>query len=603
VARYRARYAVGAFCLAAATLASLAIPWTVQRAIDALRAEAGAAGLGGYVALIVVLAITNGLARLGSRFAIIGGGQRIEYDLRNDLYASLQGFPPAFYATHPTGELMSRASSDVAAVRALVGFGAVSLFGTAFAFVGALGAMLVVDPWLTLWAMAPYPALVFLVKRFNSVVNERAQAAQEQLGVLSAKVQEYIAGMSVVRAYTLEPRAAADFARENGEYLDRSLALARTQSSVAPLMGLIAGVGTLVVLWAGGKAVVEGRLSLGALVAFNGYLAYLTWPTIALGWTLSILRRGLTSMQRIQEVVGAGSVEAGGVAAGIVVAGAPGPVRVEGGLTQVRSGSVAPSPIDSVAAGSEANTFGIRFENLTFAYEGRAPALAGVSFAVGPGETVAIVGPTGSGKSTLGLLLARLWEPPPGTTFVGDRDVRAIGRQELRAMVGYVPQEGFLFSRALGENVALGREGVDEARVRAATAAAGVAGEIEQFPAGYDTVVGERGLTLSGGQRQRVALARALAGAPPILVLDDAFASVDSAKEEEIVGSLRRFVSGRTVLLMTHRLRAAQLADRIVVLAEGRVLETGRHAELLAAGGLYARLWRIQQLEEEIARA
>jgi ATP-binding cassette subfamily B multidrug efflux pump len=571
VARYRARYAAGAFCLAAATLASLAIPWTVQRAIDALRAETGAAGLGRYVAVIVALALANGLARLGSRFAIIGGGQRIEYDLRNDLYASLQGFPPAFYATHPTGELMSRASSDVAAVRALVGFGAVSLFGTAFAFVGALGAMLAVDPWLTLWAMAPYPALVFLVKRFNSVVNERAQAAQEQLGVLSAKVQEYIAGMSVVRAYTLEPRAAADFARENGEYLARSLALARTQSSVAPLMGLIAGVGTLVVLWAGGKAVVEGRLSLGALVAFNGYLAYLTWPTIALGWTLSILRRGLTSMQRIHEIVGAGSV-------GAEVAGA--------------------------AAGSAAaRAFGIRFEDLTFAYEGRAPALASVSFAVAPGETVAIVGPTGSGKSTLGLLLARLWEPPPGTTFVGDRDVTAIGRQELRAMVGYVPQEGFLFSRALGENVALGREGVDEARVRAATAAAGVAGEIEQFPAGYDTVVGERGLTLSGGQRQRVALARALAGAPPILVLDDAFASVDSAKEEEIVGSLRRFVSGRTVLLMTHRLRAAQLADRIVVLAEGRVLETGRHAELLAAGGLYARLWRIQQLEEEIARA
>src|SRR5207247_8454053 len=331
VARYRVRYAAGVACLGLATLASLAIPWTLKRAIDALQHDAASAPLAQYVRLIIVFALANGVARLGSRFAIVGGGQRIEYDLRNDLYASFLAFPPRVYAAHPTGDLMTRASSDVAAVKSLVGFGVVSLAGTAFAFAGALLAMLAVDPWLTLWALAPYPALIVLSKRFNAVVHERSEAAQDQLGVLSAKVQEYLAGMTVVRAYTLERRAAREFGRENDEYLSRSLALARSQSSFAPLMGLIAGVGTLIVLWAGGKAVVEGRLTLGALAAFNGYLAYLTWPTIALGWTLSIVRRGLTSMQRIQEITGA--------RAETVVAGTASPDSTAGGRTEERSGS------------------------------------------------------------------------------------------------------------------------------------------------------------------------------------------------------------------------------------------------------------------------
>ena len=555
-------------CLGAGTCASLTIPWTVKRAIDALQADAASAPVGYFVALIMLSAVVNGTARLGSRFAMTGGCQRIESEIRTDLFAALQSFPPRFYSRHSTGDLMSRSTSDITAVRSLLGFGAISLVSTTFAFVGVLAAMLAVDPWLTLWALAPSPVLVVLARRFNLRVNERTEAAQNQLSVLSERVQEYVSGMAVVRAYTLEPRARADFGRANSEYLRLSLALARTEAGFSPLMGLIAGIGTLIVLWAGGRAVVDGRLTLGALVAFNGYLAYLTWPILAVGWTLSTLRRGLTSMSRILEIVEES-----------VVSGAVRPARPEGGPD-------------------------IQFSHLTFTYaDHRAPALRDVSFEVPAGETVAVVGATGSGKSTLGLLLARLWEPPPGTVFLGGRDVTALPLEILRSQIAYVPQEGFLFSRSIADNITLGREGIGADELRAAAEVAGVADEIEKFADGFEAVVGERGLTLSGGQRQRVTLARALAGATSVFVLDDAFASVDAVKEEEILANLRGALAGRTVLLMTHRLRAACTASRIVVLDAGRVIESGRHDELVGRGGVYARLWRIQQLEEEIARA
>jgi ATP-binding cassette subfamily B multidrug efflux pump len=564
--RYRLRYALGVVCLATATGLSLVIPWAVKRAIDALQAEDAAAPVGTYVALIVLCAAGNGVARLLSRFAIAGAAQHVATDLLDRLYVAMQTFSPAAFARYGTGDLMARATSDISAIRSLVGFGTVSAVSTVLAFVGALAAMIAVDPWLTLWAMAPSPALVWLVRHYNALVTARTHTMQERLGELSTVVQERLAGIGVVRAYTMEARARAEFGAANAALRDASADLARAQAHFTPLMGLITGLGTLVILWAGGSAVASGRLSLGGLVAFTGYLGYLAWPTIALGFTLALTRRGLVSMERVQQVL-----------------------------------AEAAAPAEPPAAGAGAVQAPLRFSRLTFAYPGRPPVLHDVGFEVRPGELVAVVGPTGSGKSTLGLLLARLWTPPPGTVFVGGEDVVTLPLARLRSALAWVPQDAFLFSRRLGDNVTLGRTGVDAERVREVAVTAGIADEVTAFPRAWDTVVGERGLTLSGGQRQRVALARALAGAPSILVLDDVFANVDAAKEAEILAGLR--AAAPTILLMTHRLRAAQGADRIVVLDAGRVVATGTHATLLAAGGLYARLWRTQRLEEEIARA
>jgi ATP-binding cassette subfamily B protein len=567
LARYRLRYAVGGGCLTLAAAFSLAIPWTVKRGVDAVAAHGVDADVLRPALAILALALAHGCARLGSRLFIVGAGQWVEHDIRSDLYARLVSLPPSFYQDHLTGDIMSRASSDVTAVRQVAGFGVVMLVGTMLTFSGAAGAMWLLDPWLTILALVPLPALVLVARAFSQAMERHSTLVQAQLGALSAKVQENLAGAAVVRAYTMESREVAQFALLNAEYRQRALGLARAQAVFSPLMGAIAGVGALIILWVGGRAVVDGRITLGTFVAFNGYLAQLAWPTVALGWTLAGLQRGVAAMERI----------------GLVLDAAPPAATREGGQRRLSAGPM-------------------EFRGLSFAYPARGSALVDVRFAVPAGGLVAVVGPTGSGKSTLGALVCRLYEPPHGSVFLDGQDVRDLPLDVLRRSVGYVPQEAFLFSRSLHDNVLLAPTAGPERR-DAAAEIAGIAGEVAAMPRGWDTVVGERGLTVSGGQRQRLALARALAGDPPFLILDDVLSAVDAGTEWAILEALRSAVAGRTTLLVTHRLRAAQEADWVVVLDEGRVVEQGRHGDLLALGGLYARLWRVQQLEDELARA
>ena len=535
---------------------------------SATRADAS---LPRYVVIILLLAAANGAARMGSRFAMLGAGQWVERDVRDDLFAHLLTMPPAFYHAHRVGDLMSRASSDVSAIRQLAGFGTVMMSGTSLTFVGTLAAMWLIDPWLTVYALAPFPLLVLIAKRFIHQVETRSTEVQEQLGVLSAKIQENLGGMAVVRAYTVEAREIADFGRLNDEYLRRSLRLARVQAVSWPLMGLVSGIGGLIVLWLGGKAVVDQRITLGAFVAFNGYLAHLAWPTIALGWTLSSVKRGLASMRRIAEILDtpapADEVESGG---GRGAAPARGADRVPRPDVFVRGpGPGARRRQLSRAPGRARRRRGSDGERQVHARTAPVPALRAA-----PGHGVRRRGRRGPRV------------PPPA------------------AAVGGLCAAGGLPVLPL----APGQCAVRRRRRPGAPPRGGGGGRARRGGRVASPTGGTR-WSASAASRSRAASAsgRRWRGrsraAPPYLVLDDVLASVDAAKEWEILRSLRAAVSGRTTLLITHRLRAAQEADAIVVLDEGRVVEAGTHAELVSAGGVYARLWRVQQLEDELANA
>lgn len=571
VLRFRRQFTLGLLCLVLTTTLSLLAPWVLRYAIDDLTADVTRGTLGLYAGLLLGLAVVGGVFRFLARRIIVGASRDFEYDLRNAFFARVQRLPLAYFHAHRTGDLMSRATNDLNAVRMMVGPAMMYMASTAMMFVVSVALMLSIDPVLTLVALLPLPLVSVAVKTFGSAIYRQSERIQAQLATLSAVVQESLAGVRVVRAYCREAVETERFRRENLEYLERNAVLIRLQALFYPTLAFILGLAGLLVLWLGARHVIEGRITVGQFVAFNAYLVMLSWPMIAFGFVTNLFQRGLASWKRMLDVMDA-----------------------EPAVRETPDRPVTPShPIRGR----------IEFRDLSFAYNGRL-VLEGVSARVEPGQTLALVGPIGSGKSTLLSLLPRLFDPPRGTVFIDDVDILDLPVSTLRRAIGMVPQEPFLFSDTIAENVLFGVDGDtgrDPARLAdEAMAIARLDKDLAGFPDGAETVVGERGVTLSGGQKQRVALARAIIADPRILLLDDALSAVDAYTEDEILTRLQAVMRGRTSVIVSHRISTVRRADLILVLDHGRVVERGTHDALLTQDGMYAGLYRKQLLEQAL---
>ena len=593
VDRYRRAFLIGLVCVVGAQSVALAAPMVLRYAIDDLTRGVTRAKLVEYGSLLLAIGIVGGVFRFLMRRILIGASRDIEYDMRNDFYAHLEKLPLAYFQTHRTGDLMSRATNDLNAVRMMIGPSIMYSANTLLTFVVALGLMLSIDARLTLLSLIPLPFVSLSVKYFVSAIHSRFEQIQAQLSDVSAVAQEALAGVRVVRAYRQEATEIERFRTSNEEYLTRNRRLIMLQGFFFPSMSFFLGLGALVVLWVGSREVIRGRITLGQFVAFNSYLTMLSWPMIAFGWVTNMLQRGMASWKRMLEVMETEPAIADGR---LQIA--------DGNRTSI--GGV-PSDISHGIRGD------IEFRDVVFRYGDGPAVLDHVSATIAAGKTAALVGVTGSGKSTLISLLARLHDPPPGTVFIDGVDVREIPLAVLRGAIGFVPQEPFLFSDTLADNVAFGldAQGSDgsggaggdgrKARIAEAAAIARLDKDVADFPQGYETMVGERGITLSGGQKQRTAIARALVIDPRILILDDALSAVDTYTEEEILSRLRGVMRQRTSIIVSHRISTVRGADVIFVLDQGRIVERGTHDELIERGGLYAELHNKQLLEEELA--
>jgi ATP-binding cassette subfamily B protein len=568
VARYPMRLAFGCAMLLATSALTLAIPGVLGATIDAFDGSDPAAHVPRLAMLMIGLAVAQAVVRIASRIALFNAARMAEYDLRSQLFRHLVKLEPGYYRDHPTGDVLSRLTNDVQTVRAMWGPGVLNLVNTTFMFLGALALMLSIDPWLTLWAMLPYPSMVLVGAMFGRRIYRASSDVQQQLGTLSASIQEDLVGVGVIKAYGLERERERNFARSSAALLDRNMVATRIRGQLVPVLGAVASLGTVVVLWLGGTAVIDGRIGKGDLVQFNTYLALLVWPTLALGWMISLFQRGAASWRRLQELLETQPKIADGDGAEID------PAQVRGDIS---------------------------IRDLTIAVDGRT-LIDRLSIEIPAGSVTAVVGRVGSGKSTLVEALPRLLEVPAGSVFLDGRDITELKLTDLRRCIGYAPQEAFLFSTTIAQNISFGfeRNGdslVPGEKIATAARAAGLVRDVGALPDGYETIVGERGITLSGGQRQRVALARALATSPRVLILDDSLSSVDAETEREILVHLGEVMAGRTSILISHRVAAVRRADRIAVLDEGRLVEMGTHDELIAAGGVYAELYQ-SQLEE-----
>jgi ATP-binding cassette subfamily B protein len=570
--RYRRSYAVGALCVFFLNGIWVLLPQVIGRAVDDLKQGVTREKLLIYALLILAVAFSKGIFQYLTRWVVIGVSREIEFDLRNDLFAHLERLSYSYYQRTRTGDIMARATNDLNAVRMLLGPAIMYSANTIVFTAGALAFMLHISAKLTLYAFLPLPFVSIVVQYFGRRIHERFETIQAMFSEISARAQENFSGARVIRAYVQEEAEIAGFESSNQRYIARSLKLVRLMGMLWPTLETMLGLANVLVLWLGGREVLYHRISVGNFVAFITYMALLTWPIIALGWVINIFQRGTASMGRINEIL----VEQ---------------PEIEDRETDLpTSGSSLPAQL----AGE------IEFRGLNFSYDG-APVLHDVNLRIPAGSSLAIVGPTGSGKTTLVSLIPRIYDAAPGSVLLDGHPIREYPLAVLRRNIGFVPQETFLFSETVRENIAFGKTDASDQEVRSAARAANIEVDIEGFPDAYQTLVGERGITLSGGQKQRTAIARAIIRSPRILVLDDALSSVDTHTEDKILNQLRDLMVGRTTIFISHRVSTVRNADLIVVLHGGHIVERGTHDKLLTLNGYYADLYQKQLLEEELA--
>jgi ATP-binding cassette subfamily B protein len=563
--RYRWGFLLGALCVVISNGAQAGLPRVLGNAAQSLEGGINRHKLLIFALEVLALAALRSIFLFLTRWVVIGISRDIEFDLRNDLFAHLETLSHRYYQRMRTGDIMARVTNDLNAVRMLLGPAIMYSANTVVFIALALWFMVSRSPKLTFYAFLPLPVVSVVVQSLGRRIRERFERVQAMFSDISARAQENFSGARLIRAYVQEEAEIDSFEAANQEYIGRSLKLVRLLGMLGPTLELMLGLAMVLVLWIGGREVLAGRMNIGVFTAFNFYMMQLTFPIIALGWVISIFQRGTASVIRLNEILQERSE-----------------IEDDHGARDL--------PVEGK----------IEFRGLNFAFNGK-PVLRDLNLHIPAGTSMAIVGPTGSGKTTLIDLIPRIYDAAPGMVLIDGRPIREFSLASLRKSIGFVPQETFLFSDRIRENIALGVESATDAQIHQAAEAANIAADIESFPERYQTMVGERGITLSGGQKQRTAIARALIRNPRILILDDALSSVDTHTEDKILNHLREVMQGRTTIFISHRVSTVRNADRIAVLHEGRIVESGTHDELLALNGYYSDLYNKQLLEEELA--